>query len=108
MGLASTWLPSIERWVSNRDAIHPRKRCQLVRRSPRLADDFLDRDTMGDQRIGDQRAMTAPRDGFGTHQRDALAFGQFDDLGEMLVECRCLHVVGVAAKRWIAPRRIGR
>jgi len=52
--------------------------------------------------------MTTPWDGFGAHQSHALSPRPLDQGVEVLQKRFCLHVVGVAAKRWIAPRRIGR
>jgi hypothetical protein len=63
------------------------------------------------QRIRDQRAMTSPRDRFGTHHGEPVGFCELDEVVEVVCKCRRLHVVGIAPERVVAPsgvQRIGK
>lgn len=61
-----------------------------------------------EQRVGDQRPMTAPWHRFGAHQRESVASGQFEQFVDCSAKLRRLHVIGVAAKRQIPPAGVGR
>ena len=47
--------------------------------------------------------MTAPWDGFGAHDGGAGSVGDSNEFGEAFGKLRSGHVVGVAAKRGVAP-----
>lgn len=55
------------------------------------------------QCIGDQLAVTPPRNGFCAHERHRVATGIGKDLLKRGGKRRGLHVVRVAAKRFAAP-----
>jgi hypothetical protein len=50
--------------------------------------------------------MAAPRHGFGAHDRSALRLRALDEIREISLELRRLHVIGIAAKRQIAPAHV--
>ena len=81
---------------------------EAVRPAPSLVDYLLDWDAAHAERVRDQRAVAAPRHRFGTHDGGAALGRQLDQLLDGCPELRRLHVVGVAAKRCIAPARVGR
>ena len=58
--------------------------------------------------VGNQRAMTAPPDGFGTHHGSSCCRGETIDARNAFCKGIGLHVIGISAKRRVAPRRIRR
>src|SRR5260370_28271384 len=60
------------------------------------------------QRIGDQRAMTAPGYSFGAHDSYALLLSNRFEFIQPLLEFRRSHVVRETAKRRILPAEINR
>jgi len=70
--------------------------------------DMPDIPAVRNQRIGDQRAMAAPRDSLGAHDRrpPVRAIGHQPFKG--FVEFVCLHIVGIPAKTGIAPSVVDR
>jgi len=60
------------------------------------------------QRIGNQRPVAAPRDGFGAHNRRWALPSMPHQLFQRLPEFSCLHIVGVPAKTVIAPSNVHR
>ena len=79
-----------------------------MRLGSRGAGDFEDGDAPRDQCVGDQRAVTAPGDGFGAHDRGGAAARFFYKDGQAFFELGRFHVVGVAAEGQIAPGGVGR
>src|SRR6185312_3347289 len=67
------------------------------------AGDLLGVDAADQERVGDERAVAAPGNGFGAHDGGAALAGEGDEVVEGLLEFRGLHVVGIAAKAGIAP-----
>lgn len=62
-----------------------------------------------DERIGHQRAVTAPWHGFRAHYCEwALHLTQFQQLAQALLECLSLHVIGEASKGGVQPACVGR
>jgi hypothetical protein len=57
-------------WISNAGTINVGERRHLVRLRTGGPNDVFDWDAARRQRIGDQRAMTSPWNGFGAHDRD--------------------------------------
>ena len=55
------------------------------------------------ERVGDQRTVAAPGHGFGAHEHDAVAPRPARSGWRGVGEIPALHVVGVAAKRQVAP-----
>lgn len=62
---------------------------------------FLDR-----ERVRDERTVTAPGYSFGAHDHGFLLARELDEPLERLFEFGRLHIVGVTAKRRIAPAGI--
>ena len=58
------------------------------------------------QDIGDERAVTAPGDRLGAHERQAFFRRPTQHFGNPLLKLFGLHVVGKAAKTGIAPSRV--
>ena len=70
------------------------------------ADDFENANAAHDEGVGDQRAMAAPGNGFGAHQRGGSFRGEFDGALKPGFKFRRLHVIGIAAKAGVAPAEI--
>ena len=66
--------------------------------------DVTHRDSPGDQRIGDQLAVTLPPFRLGTHDGGTTALGKHEQRLKVLVEFSRLHVVGIPAEPRVAPR----
>ena len=79
-----------------------------MRRGAGRAHDVLGLDAAHEQGIGDERAMAAPGQGLGAHQGKAVLARKQDQLLEILLELRRLHVIGIAAKRGVAPAAVDR
>lgn len=71
------------------------------------ADDVHDLDVSHQQRVAYQRPMASPWYCLGAHNRRGFAFSQVYQFLYPLGELRCLHVVSVVAKRFVAPRLNG-
>ena len=71
-----------------------------------LAHDVVHMPTRNGQRIGDQRTMAAPGEGFRTHDRGCVPPGQCLQFGQARLKGRRCHIIGKAAKRGIAPAGI--
>ena len=65
--------------------------------------DVLDANASNEQRVANQRSVTAPGNRFGTHQRTSFTGRQLDHLFDVLRELRRLHVIRVATKRPVFP-----
>jgi hypothetical protein len=61
-----------------------------------------------DDRIGDQRAMTAPRHCLGAHDDGGLEPGESDEIVQRILKLARLHVVGVGAEAGILPESVAR
>ena len=59
-----------------------------------------------DDRVGDQRPMTAPRYGLGAHDGGGLEIGQGQKVIERLLKFARLHIVGVCAEAGVSPQRV--
>ncbi len=64
--------------------------------------------SQADERIGDQRTMTPPWNGFGTHNRGRLALRIGYELGQSFLERFRLHVIRISTKAAVSPRLIDR
>jgi hypothetical protein len=69
----------------------------------RGAEDVFDGDAPDGESVGDERAVAAPGEGFGAHERAGLFGGEMKGAGEGGYEIGSLHVVGVAAEAGVAP-----
>jgi len=58
--------------------------------------------------ISDQSAMTAPPNGFGAENRGSLFSRDGLQTFDAFLKWSGHHVIGIAAKSFIAPRRVGR
>ena len=67
-----------------------------------------DRNSARYDRVGDQRAMTAPWNGLGAHDSSRLEIGQCQKVIEGLLKFARLHVVGVSAEAGVSPKSIPR
>ena len=90
-------------WIGHDCALHVCPGMGGQRCATRCADDFENLNAAHQQRIRDQRTVTAPRDGFRAHRRGWLFPAEFDQQIERLGELPSLHVIGIAAKAGIAP-----
>jgi hypothetical protein len=82
---------------------HQRPRRQRVRPRTNTARDLPHRDPSDEERIGNQRSMTAPWNGLSAHQNDTLLRCQLDRSVQASPESRRLHVVRIAPKTGISP-----
>jgi hypothetical protein len=57
----------------------------------------------GEERVGEERAVTPPRHRLRAHDRDRSLLGERPELAEPLLELRRLHVIGVAAEGGVPP-----
>ena len=73
-----------------------------MRLSLGIIENVVDRYPSSEKRISDQRPMTAPWNGFSTHQ-DGPFTGQCQKLFNRMAELRRLHIVGVTAKAAVTP-----
>src|SRR6476646_3321091 len=76
--------------------------------SSRRALNFLDRKTPNQERVGDQRTMTAPRHRLSTHQCNSLLLGMRHQLLQGNLKLRRLHVVCIASKALVPPAGVDR
>src|SRR6185437_4956774 len=79
---------------------------QLVRLDAGGADDLFRIDAADQKRICNQGAVAAPRHRFGTHDGGWALAGKADEFFQRVGEGLSLHVIGIAAKAGVAPRRI--
>jgi len=70
--------------------------------------DMADVDAADQEGVRNQRAVTAPLDGFGAHDRCGLLLSRLDELFQRLLEFNGLHVIGVAAEGGVAPALVAR
>src|SRR5947207_3884946 len=77
-----------------------RSQLMLLRRR---VENVINRDSPGDDGVGDKRAMAAPRHRLGTHDRCRLERGDGEQIVERFAELARLHVVGVSAEAGVAP-----
>lgn len=65
-----------------------------------------DRNSARDDRVGDQRPVTAPGHGLGAHDRGWLEVGQGQKVIERFLKLARLHVVGVCAEAGVSPKSV--
>ncbi len=70
--------------------------------------DMPDIPAVRNQRIGDQRAMAAPRDSLGAHDRRPPVRAIGHQLFKGFLEFVCLHIVGIASKAGVPPSVVDR
>ena len=58
--------------------------------------------------VGNQKAVTAPRNRFGAHDRRGLESGELEKIFQRLVELSGLHVVGVGPETRVPPQSVVR
>jgi len=93
--------------IGDRQILHTGKAGELMVAVVRGREHFDDRDAANGQRVGHERAMTAPWHSFRAHDCGALLSAERDQLFEPACEFFRLHVVGVTPEAFIAPSRIG-
>src|SRR2546421_4331623 len=76
--------------------------------SSRRALNFLDRKTLNQERVGNQRTMTAPRHRLSAHQCNSLLPGMRDQLVQSNLKLRRLHVVCIPSKALVPPACVDR
>src|SRR5437667_12876326 len=76
--------------------------------SPRHALAFLDSKTLTQERVGNQRTMTAPRLRLSAHQCNSLLPGMRDQLVQSNLKLRRLHVVCIPSKALVPPACVDR
>ena len=76
--------------------------------SSRRALNFLDRKTPNQERVSNQRTMTAPRHRLSAHQCNSLLPGMRDQLVQSNLKLRRLHVVCIPSKALVPPACIDR
>lgn len=77
-----------------------------MRSRMKSACDFARFNPSSQQRICNQRAMTAPGNGFGAHDRNPLRFRKLYQIVQIFPELGRLHVIGVATETGITPSGI--
>ena len=70
-------------------------------------EDVADLPAFEDQGVGDEGAVAAPGDGFGTHDGGGGSGGDLSEGVEAFGELGSGHVVGVSAKGCVAPAGVG-
>ena len=73
-----------------------------------VRDDVSNNPVPARQRIGDQRAVTAPRNSLGAHDRAWALPTLHHEFFQCIPEFCRLHIVGIAAETGIAPSVIDR
>lgn len=73
-----------------------------------LREDMPDLPASHDQCIGDQRAVAAPRDSLGAHNRYARVRATGHQLFKGSLEFVRLHIVGIPAETGVAPSAVDR
>src|SRR4051794_29151225 len=91
------------RRVFQTTALHAEKWRQTVRSCVRSADDVTHAPFPCSERIGNERAMAAPRDSFGAHDSHTFFARRLFEICETFGESRRGHVIGKAPKGRIAP-----
>src|SRR5437868_10018642 len=76
--------------------------------SSRRALNFLDRKTPNQERVSNQRTMTAPRHRLSAHQCNSLLPGMRDQLLQSNLKLRRLHVVCIPSKALVPPACVDR
>ena len=76
--------------------------------APSWTHDVLRADSMNQQGICDQRAMTAPGHCFGAHQCDPVLVRPLDQFFETLLKFGGLHVIRITSKGGISPACVER
>src|SRR5437588_952022 len=84
-----------------------RLRSEFVRSRRTLGINVQNSVAVGDQPIGDEHAVATEVNTFGTHVGGTAAAGEFDELGNAVLECRCQHVIGVVAKAGATQAEVG-
>ena len=94
--------------VSDVFAVDARERCKRVKIGARGSHDVIDGVAANSQRVGDERTMTAPGNGFGAHDGAEPCFRELCEPTEGGGKFRSLHVVGEAAKAGMVPAGVDR
>ena len=68
-----------------------------------FAHDVFDANVVYQQRVADQRSMAAPWNRLRAHDGSPFLRGQLHEALQPQLKIRRLHVIGVAAKRGVAP-----
>src|SRR5438309_9660337 len=76
--------------------------------SSRRALNFLDRKTPNQERVGNQRTMTAPRHRLSAHQCNSLLPRMRDQLVQSNLKLQRLHVVCIHSKALVPPACVDR
>src|SRR5688572_22298802 len=76
---------------------------QRVRPRPHAAGDLAHGDPSDDKGVGDERAMTAPRDGLRAHENDVGALREINTPIQTAAERGRLHIVRIPAEARIPP-----
>src|SRR5438132_13698429 len=76
--------------------------------SSRRALNFLDGKTPNQERVGNQRTMTAPRHRLSAHQCNSLPRRERHQLLQSNLKLRRLHVVCITSKALVPPARVDR
>jgi hypothetical protein len=84
------------------------KRRQNAWLAPLRSNNIFNANAANKERAADHRAMTVPRNRFGTHQDTTFCTCQVRDPLNVVGELGRLHVIRVAQKREIVPTSIGR
>lgn len=88
-------------------SVEPRERREVMRFGVAPGVDLQDGELPGDERIGDERPIAAPRKRLGADDDDGtIALGEVDELLKSLYEHLHLHVIGEAAKPGVSPSEI--
>ena len=71
-----------------------------------LIEDVHDFDTARAKRVANEGTVATPPGGFRAHDGGALLLAKLEKRAKAADELGRLHVVGIAAERCIAPRRV--
>jgi len=96
------------RWIPDLPLDEARAERQLMRLQAPRCQDVQHGAPPGDQCVGDERAMTTPRENLGTHESERpVPLAPCEEFVECRGELRGLHMIGKTAEAGIAPGSIG-
>jgi hypothetical protein len=105
--------PRIEQFVLRNGVISDATRVDSTKRSETMrlgacVEYVHNRTIRGYRRIGDQKPVTAPRNGFAAHDHGGLEPRESEKIFERFLELPSLHVVGVGPEARVSPLSVAR
>jgi hypothetical protein len=104
--VVALWSGVFFTWIDQFPTFHAQKCRQHMLSGCFLAHDVVDMPASDGECVGDEGTVTAPGEGFGTHDRSFLTAGESLKFGKARVKCRGCHIVGIATKGSILPTSV--